>query len=126
MEQDNKKIITLSFVIMGFLSFLVARVIFQALAVSFGFVGKYWSMTSVQHGLPVAVGFLVFLLLQFNRKVMGWGDEVVTETRKVVWPSKKDTTAMTIVTCIMLIIAGVVLGVFDLISSQVVKVLLNL
>jgi len=126
LEQNNKKIITLSFVVAAFLSFLVIRVIFETLAVSVGIVGKYWAITAFQHGVPVAGAFVTFLILQLNSNFVRWADEVVTESKKVVWPTRKDTTAMTVVTCIMLVVAGVVLGIFDVTSSQIVKVLLNL
>ncbi|MBT4761457.1 MAG: preprotein translocase subunit SecE [Bdellovibrionaceae bacterium] len=121
MNEDNKKIITLSFVIAGFLTFLVVRVFFQSLAVSFGIVGKYWAMTSIQHAVPVGTGILMFAVLQFNTKIMYFADECVVEIKKVVWPSRKDTIAMTIVTCVMVVIASIVLGVFDFTSGSAIK-----
>ena len=45
--------------------------------------------------------------------------------RKVVWPSKKDVTAMTMVVCVMVVIAGVGLGIFDFFASQLIKVFVN-
>ena len=126
MENDNKKLITLSFVVMAALTYSVIRVIFQALAVSFGVVGKYWAITSVQHGLPLVVAVVTFGVLQFNPKIVAWGDEVFVEVKKVVWPSKKDTIAMTVVSCVMLLIAGLVLGVFDFSSNQIIKMILSM
>lgn len=126
MENNNRKIITVSFVIAGFVSFLVARVLFQTLAVSIGSVGRLWAETSWQHGIPVSFGILMFMFLQFNSKVGLWADEVVTEVSKVVWPSRKDTTGMTIVTCIMLVVAATILGLFDLGSTSLVSVMIDL
>lgn len=121
MSDSNKKIITLSFVITGFLTFVVTRVLFQALAVSFGGIGKYWAITAVQHAVPVGIGMAMFLLLQLNKSIVLFADECVVEIKKVVWPSRKDTIAMTIVCCVMVVVAGVVLGVFDFASSSAVK-----
>ena len=126
LENTNKKIITFSFILTGFVSFWITRVLFQSLAVTFGSVGKYWSITGFQHGFPVAVGFLIFCLLQFNKNIQIWSDEVVSETLKVVWPTKKDTTAMTIVCCVMLLISALVLGIFDITSKTLVELILSL
>ncbi len=126
MNDENKKIITLSFVITAFLTFVVIRVLFQSLAVSFGVIGKYWAITAVQHAVPVGIGLITFIALQFNKKVVVFADECVVEIKKVVWPSRKDTIAMTIVCCVMVVIAGVVLGIFDFTSSASVKWFLSI
>ncbi len=126
MENDNKKIITVCFVATGFISFIIARVIFEFLAGNIGFFGKLWSETSVQHAIPVSIGILSFVILEFNKKITVWADEVVTEIRKVVWPSRKDTTGLTIVTCVMVVVSGLILGVFDFVSTESVKLFINL
>ena len=61
--------------------------------------------------------------MQFNKNVTKWADEVVLETSKVVWPTRKDTTAMTVVVCVMLIISSAVLGFFDFSATELVKLL---
>lgn len=125
MEQDNKKYITLSFIIFSFILAYVVSVLFQAVASNVGAVGRYWSMTAVQHGVPIVSGLLAFLILQLNSKTVKWADEVLIELRKVTWPTRKETTAMTIVTCVMLVVAGVGLGLFDVVSKEVVNILIN-
>ncbi len=125
MENDNKKIITLAFVIAGLISWLTLSVLLEAFAGMFGPLAKLWSQDAFKHGVPVGVGALVFVVLQFNAKIGVWADEVVVEIRKVVWPSRKDTTAMTIVCCVMLVLAGVMLGLFDLVSSNILKLMVN-
>lgn len=125
MENDNSKIMTVSFVSAAIVTYLVVQVLFEALAATFGSVASIRSIDAVKHGLPVGLAFLTFASLQFNPKVRFWADEVILETRKVVWPTQKDTTTMTTVVCIMLLLAGLVLGAFDFVSGQVIKVLLN-
>lgn len=125
MEQDNSKIMTVAFVATGFVAAIVIEVLFEALAASFGAVASIRSTDAVRHGLPVGVGIVTFAVLQFNAGIRQWADEVVVELRKVVWPTQKDTVAMTTVVCVMLIIAGVLLGTFDFISGHVIKLLLN-
>lgn len=125
MEQNNQKIMTMAFIGTGFVVFVVTNVLFEALATSFGAVAAIRSSDLVVHGVPISFGIGTFLALQLNPKVRAWMDEVLVELFKVVWPTQKDVTAMTTVVCVMLIIAGVVLGTFDFVSGQVIKLVLN-
>lgn len=125
MENDNSKIMTVAFVCTAVVTGIVIEVLFEALAATLGIVAGWRSIDAVRHGVPVGIGFLVFASLQFNPRVKLWADEVILEVRKVVWPTQKDTTAMTTVVVVMLLISGVVLGTFDFLSGQIIKVLLN-
>ena len=50
--------------------------------------------------------------------VLGWRPQflvdIITELRKVVWPSRQDTTYLTIVVVIVTIILGALLGAIDI------------
>src|SRR4051812_31691598 len=127
MENSNKKFITFGFMVVGILIALVVNVLLDtAAAVTTGSVSRFLSGDLIHHGLPVVVGLGLFMGLQFNHKVTAWADEVAAEIRKVVWPSRKDTTAMTIVVCIMLIISGAVLGLMDVVSGSVIDWLVHM
>ncbi len=125
-DNKNQKIITLSFVVAGVLTALVLRILLESAAATWGVVARYYSQDWLQHGLPVVSGLAVFSALQFNKKVQVWADEVVTELLKVVWPTRKDTVAMTVVVGVMLLISSLILGFFDFLSSNIVKLLLNM
>ncbi|MCB9025177.1 MAG: preprotein translocase subunit SecE [Bdellovibrionaceae bacterium] len=125
-ENRNQKIITLSFVALAFLTAIVMRVLLESAAATWGVVAKYYAHDWMKHGLPALLGIAVFIGLQFNTKVQVWADEVVTELLKVVWPTKRDTMAMTVVVCVMLIISSFILGLFDFLSRNLVKIILNL
>ena len=124
-DKSNKKIMTVSFVIVAAVVAIVMNVLLDSLAATIGAVARFRSMDIVAHGLPVGAGIITFLYLQFNSKVLAWADEVVVEIRKVVWPSRRDTSAMTIVTCIMLIVSATFLGVFDFVSRNLIKIFIN-
>jgi len=74
----------------------------------------------MRHGIPIGLGVITFLVLQLNGKVRTWADECISEIRKVVWPTKQEVTAMTVVVCVLVGIIGLLLGIFDLVSGQVV------
>ena len=125
MDKANSKVLTLSFAIAGALSGFTTHLLIKSFSAAFGIVAKMADTDLVRHGLPVVVGVLIFSVLQFNPMVATWGDEVVTEIRKVVWPSRKDTTAMTIVVVIMVLISSLIVTGFDLASGSILKLLMN-
>ncbi|NCN95549.1 MAG: preprotein translocase subunit SecE [Bdellovibrionales bacterium] len=120
MDDNNKKIRAVAFIIAGALVAVVIDVLFESLAVTFGKVARLRNDDTFRHGLPIAVGVITFLVLQFNSKVSLWADEVISEVRKVVWPSKQEVTAMTMVVCVLVTVFGIGLGLFDFAAGHAV------
>jgi preprotein translocase subunit SecE len=125
MDKTNSKVLTLSFAISGALLGFTGHLLIKSLSAAFGLVARFADSDMVRHGVPVAIGLTAFFILQFNPRILTWGDEVVAEVRKVVWPSRKDTTAMTIVVVIMVLISSVIVTGFDLASGSVLRLLMN-
>ena len=124
-KEENAKIITLSFVAMGFLAAFIIRILFELLAVYSGTVAIAYGQEWIRHGVPILIGFSVFMFLQVREQTRIWAHEVVVEVRKVVWPSRQATLGMTVLVCIILMISGFVLGVFDLMSSAVINFIID-
>jgi preprotein translocase subunit SecE len=126
MDSNNSKVITVCFMIAGILTGVVASILIGTLStVTTGGFSRFIGQDLVRHGVPVAVGVVAFLVLQFNKQSVAWGDDVVSEVRRIVWPSRKDTTSMTIVVCIMLVISGIILGLMDVVSGSLIDWLLT-
>lgn len=125
MEKANSKILTLSFAIAALLVGLTTSLLIKAFAGAFGVVARAADSDIIRHGLPVVLGLVLFIALQFNQRVLSWGEEVVTEVRKVVWPSRKDTVAMTIACVMMVLISSVIISSFDLISGFFINYLMK-
>ena len=125
MDNSSSKILTLSFAVFSAVLAFTVHLLIKSFAAAFGVVARFADTDFVRHGLPVVLGLVIFALLQFNSKVLVWGDEVVTEIRKVVWPSRKDTTAMTIVVCIMVLISSVIVTSFDFVSGYFINILMK-
>jgi preprotein translocase subunit SecE len=124
-EKKNQQFVTTGFVAAGFLAFFVASVVFETLGDMFGPVKALRSQELFKHGLPIAIGFITFVALFVNKTAQTIADECVTELSKVVWPSRRDTTAMTIVCCVMVVTAGIALGLYDFLCSQMIKIFVN-
>jgi preprotein translocase subunit SecE len=125
MEKTNSKILTISFASAAILVGLTVSLLIKAFAGAFGIVARMADSDFVRHILPVLIGFAVYAALQFNPRILAWGEDVVTEVRKVVWPSRKDTTAMTIAVVVMVLISSVIISSFDLISGFFINFLMK-
>ncbi|HRO66785.1 MAG TPA: preprotein translocase subunit SecE [Pseudobdellovibrionaceae bacterium] len=115
----------MSFALAALLGGFTLHLLIRVLAGAFGTVARLADSDVIRHGVPVAFGLVLFAVLQFNPKIWGWGEEVVSEIRKVVWPSGKDTTAMTIVVIIFVALASLIIAAFDFLSSQLVNIILK-
>lgn len=125
MDKLNSKIMTVSFAATGAILGLTLSLLIQAFTGVFPVMARLGGQDWFRHGVPVGVAFATFLLLQLNPKVRVWADEVISEIRKVVWPSRKDTTAMTIVVCIMVLISSAIVTSFDFVSGYVINALMR-
>jgi preprotein translocase subunit SecE len=125
MTEDNKKAITVSFVALGLLVGFVAHLLMQFLAQSFSIFARAESNELLSNGIPVAIGLITFVSLQFNKITVDYTDGVVAELRKVVWPSRKDTGLMTVVVVITLLISGVIMGVYDSVWAYLINALIK-
>lgn len=123
---SNSKIVTVCLMLFSILIGIVVAVMLETLsAVGTGAFGRAVSDTTVRTILPVAIGLIIFAILQTNKKVVSWSDDVVSEIRRIVWPSRRDTIGMTVVVCIMLIISGLALGLLDVMSGTFIDWLLH-
>ena len=125
MDKTNSKTLTLAFAIIAAVVAFTVHMLLKSFGAAFGIVARLTDSDLVRHGGPILVGVIVFSILQFNPKVLTWADEVVTEIKKVVWPSRKETVAMTLVVCVMVMISSVIISAFDFVSGYLVKMLIN-
>ena len=112
--------------IAGILVGLVVSVLMDTLAaVGTGSFGRIVAQDALRLGLPIAIGIATVIALNVNKNVVAWGDEVVTEISRVVWPSRKDTVGMTIVVCVMVLLSGIFFGILDVTSGAIIDWLLH-
>ena len=126
MENNNQKYITVCFVGMAIIVAYIISIVIETLSMTWVLFARYFQGDLIIHGLPVAIGLMAFLFLQFNPLLVQRADEVIIEIKKVVWPSQRDTMGMTFVVTVMLLISGLLLGFFDLISGYVVNYVIDL
>lgn len=125
MNKTNEKILTLSFAIFAFLAGFCLHLILKSFSGAFAVIARLNENDLFKHGLPVILGFGLFLFLQFNKKVLDWGRDVMLEIAKVVFPSRKDVSALTVVVIIFVLISSVIITIFDFLSNFIVKGIIN-
>lgn len=125
MKTMYKKIITISVLSFSILVGFVVSILLELLSAVFGVVARLYEQDWFSHGFPIFAAFLVFLFLHFNVKSQTLLQEAIQEAGKVVWSGKQAVIAMTVVCCVMLLISGVVLGVFDVVASSTLNYFVN-
>ena len=126
MEKTVNKIMMVSFVCCAFMLGYTVQVLNTLLSSSWGTYARLTDSEFITYGAPVIVGVVFFFYLSLSKKVRTWAQEVIVEVSKVVWPSQKDTTAMTIFVCIFMLLSGVLLGLFDFFSSKVIRFIIEM
>ena len=95
-----------------------------------GFVGYYLLADQIQAvrllvvlvGVGAAIG--VAVTTQMGQRVWGFVKESRAEVRRVIWPTRAETVQMTMLVFVMVVIASLVLWMFDWILNLSVKSLL--
>ena len=69
--------------------------------------------------LPVGLGTaaIITLFAWRNKDLLNRGQEIILELMRVTWPTRKETSAATVVVIITVIIFALLLGFFDMIGS---------
>lgn len=125
MDKTNSKILTVSFALLSALVGLTFGLLLKVFAGAFGIVARFADSDVMRHGLPVGLGLILFFVLQFHPKVVAWADDVVSEIRKIVWASRKDTTAMTIAVLMMVVISAFVITTLDFVAGFFINKLMQ-
>ena len=63
--------------------------------------------------MGVAVGLVVALLSQSGRRFIGFSQHAIDETRKVVWPTRKETIQTTLIVFAFVLVMAIFLWIAD-------------
>ena len=83
------------------------------------------SLQVVINLLPILVAGAAAYITYRTEKIKNYLLEVIAEVKKVVWPNKKETWGATVVVIIAVIISGIVLGLFDWLSTLIMGLFLS-
>jgi preprotein translocase subunit SecE len=74
-------------------------------------------LTIVSGVIAIVAGITMYR----SDKYYGLANEVAAELKKVTWPSAKEVRAATIVVIVMAIISAIILGLFDMVWSNLTE-----
>ncbi|NKN32171.1 preprotein translocase subunit SecE [Marichromatium bheemlicum] len=76
-------------------------------------------------GLLIICGVAAFVAFKTERGRTLWqfAADARMEVRKVVWPSRQETTQTTLVVIVMVLIVGIVLWLFDMMLMSILRLL---
>jgi len=76
-------------------------------------------------GLLAATGVAVFIAAQSSagRNIIGFIGGARTEVRKVVWPTRAETTQTTLAVMVMVILVGIFLWLLDMVLLWAIQIL---
>ncbi len=79
-------------------------------------------------GLLAVVGVCCFLIYQtaLGKRTVGFFRDARTEVRKVVWPTRTETTQTTLTVFIIVVIVGILLWLFDSLLASLFRWVTNL
>ncbi len=66
-------------------------------------------------GIALVLALGVGIAMYKNERVFALANDVTSELKKVTWPTRKETQTATIVVIVTVIIAALVLGLFDMV-----------
>jgi len=124
---DNvKKILSIVFIVFSLLIWRISYVALNNFAGYFQLYEKYSWMSLAINVLPVLIAVVTYYLCYRIEQVKVYMTDVVSEVKKVVWPTKKETWGATLVVLIAVIISALVLGFFDWGFGMLFKWILSL
>ncbi len=104
---------------------------FSALIFMTGIAGSYMlsDLPTVVRVLCVLVGFaLAFGMLSLTekgRELIQFGREAIVETKKVVWPTKKETAQTTGIVVVFVLVMALVLWGIDGVLGSLIRMILG-
>mgnify|MGYP000559909237 CR=1 FL=1 len=116
---SNRRVLLFCWLALGV---ILWKVFADAMGYGFGIAGianpKLGGAVDATALIAVAVSAGIGVFLWKRKEVYDFCYETVDETRKVVWPNKKETRDNTVVVIICSVIMALILGGFDLVWAK--------
>ena len=118
--KSNYKLVSLSFLLCGFIAALLFKEMFATLWAVLHLQDPAWILAPYDL-IGIAFGIITFVTLSKLNITKTFMIDVITELEKVTWPNRKETTISTGVVSILVGICAMILFGFDLIWGSLVS-----
>jgi len=121
MENQHQKWVTLSYLAVAALLAFVTLQLGQKLVGAYDLEARVRNAEMVLRGFSVLAGLVLFVGLYRSEQATQFMTEVVVELSRVTWPTRKETSAATVMVVVMVVISGLILGFLDYIWALILK-----
>lgn len=122
---DNRKLILSFYTLISAVVWILSRGFAQWLHSTFYEIRRLPGASQAREILPGVLAIAVFVTLVRHPRVNLFMEEVVSELRKVTFPSREDVVRSTVVVLACILICSAILGVFDAMFGKVIGYLLK-
>jgi len=122
---NTKKILLIAFIAVSMLFWFVVNSFLNNLFGYLQLLERYSWLHAAINISSVLAGVACLVALYKIKIVYTYSSDVISEIKKVTWPNKKETWSATLVVIIAVLIAGLVLGIFDWISASLLGLILS-
>ena len=101
-----------------------AVLLFYLLQWSVDWIWGYFGSVPSESKISIAsavVASIAGIILYRNDRIYHLANEVSSELKKVTWPTAKEVRAATLVVIVMAIISAIILGIFDLVWTNLTE-----
>ena len=125
MENQYQKIVTIGYLAVAALATYLCMAAMVKISDAYDLEAKVKSIEFIIRGGSLLIGGGIFYLLLSNTKVNTFTNEVAVELlTKVTWPTSKETMPATGVVIVTVLLAGVVLAIFDWLWSLALRAII--
>ena len=120
---SNKRLVLTVFLSAGVLTWIILESLTRQIAASFRLATRFPGAEVGIVVLPVLLAATLSIFLMRNARTSEFMNEVVVELKKVSWPQRKELYATTVVAIVFMLIAGVILGLFDSVWAMLFRMI---
>lgn len=122
MDNQHQKFVNITYVVFAGLVAFLAFVAMMKLSSTLDLESKVKSIEYIIRAGSVVLGFVIFGILYTNQTANTFmGDVAVELLTKVTWPTSKETSVATGIVIVTVLIASVILGMFDWLWALLIK-----
>lgn len=124
MESQRERYVNMIFAALGLLVAYISLIGLQKLVAVTSLEASVKQIDLIVRGVSLVLGAGVGFGLYWNDRATAYMNEVMIELGKVTWPTSQDTSKLTTLVIIMVVISGFILGFFDWVLTSVMKAIL--
>jgi len=125
MQKDDAYWLMVSYVVFFTLSAYVGFKAIEMVGVQMVWAERYeWYKVAETLG-GVALGLAAVFYVKKDKARNEYYESSISELRKVTWPTWLDVKRMTVIVCVVVAVFAVVLGAFDYVWAEALKILLT-